>query len=205
MAKNTETTTSIVDVTQLNEVYNAEIIKDNGNHFAYHTRSNPPVPQKMTFSKGPKTQIAQFDNSPQEVLARHGMYQDDSIYKDNPSAIYADISGFPDLQEHMNSFIELQNKFVNMPIEVRARFNHNILNFANYIKDGDVNSEDFIKGLMTDSDFSALKKNKELEKIKKEDEDFLLSDEYKALVAEQSLFTEYQRENYENWKKNRKQ
>lgn len=194
MAKNTETSSQ-------DGVLKDENIKAN---YSYHTRSNPPISQKMIFTKGPKTQIAEFDNSPQEVLVRHGLYQDESIYKHNPQAIYADISEFPDLQEHLNSMIELQGKFMNMPADVRQRFNNDIIRFADYIKNGDINNENFIKKLMTDDDYNALQKHKKHQQAKKEYEEYLASDEYKAKLAEEQSYREYQYENYQNWKKNKK-
>lgn len=166
----------------------------------YHTRLNPPKNIVFKSSKPSRVQESPLDaRSPQEVLDYHGMYKDSSIYTKEPQKLFADLTAFNDYQTNLNELAVARSKFHDLPIEVRARFNHDVLEFANYVSKPDYDPE----FLMDSETVKAYRKYKKEQQDKAEYDKYLQSAEYKAQVEEQKLRAEYDKQQYEAWKASR--
>ena len=200
MAKSSEQNlTSLTDVD-----VSSTLVKDEINTKVelqpYHTRLNPPSDIVFKSIKPSRVQESPLDaRSPQEVLDYHGMYKDSSIYTKEPQKLFADLTAFNDYQTNLNELAVAKNKFHNLPLEVRARFNHNVLDFANYVSDPNFDPE----FLMDKETVLAYRKYLKDQKNKEDYERYIQSPEFKAQVEEQKLRSEYEKQQYEAWKSNR--
>lgn len=166
----------------------------------YHTRLNPPKDIVFKSSKPSRVQESPLDaRSPQEVLSYHGMYKDPSIYTKEPQRLFVDLTAFNDYQTNLNELAAAKSKFHNLPLDVRARFNHDVLQFAQYVSQPDYDPE----YLMDDETVKAYRKYKKEQENKAEYEKYIQSAEYKARVEESKLRAEYEKEQYEAWKNSR--
>lgn len=167
----------------------------------YHTRLNPP--RKITFKslKPSKVQESPLDaRTPQEVLDYHGMYRDPSVYKNEPQKIYADLTSFDDLQTALNKQIAADEKFKQLPVDIRAKFNHSVVDFANY-----VTSPDFdVNEILLPDEQQKLKDYKNAEKSRKDFEAYQKTDEYKAQLEDARLRKKFADEQYQSWLANHK-
>lgn len=162
----------------------------------YNYRHRPP---KVTMcSKNPsKVQESPLDaKSPQELMDRHGMYIDRPSLKDL-QPFYADLTAFGSYEDSLNSVRNIKEKFMNLDVSIRAKFNHNPEEFCNY-----VNSKDFdIREIMTSDIYSEYQEYQKQLKAEKDFEKYKNSDEYKNAEQEYALRQQYEKEQYENWKK----
>ena len=193
-----QTSATGVDVSSTAVVDDLRIINQS---LPYHTRLNPPQKVKFKSNKPTRVQESPLDaRSPQEVLDYHGMYKDPSIYKENPQKIFADLTSFDDFQTAQNKLALAKSKFAELPIDVRARFNHDVLAFSNYVQGPDFNPE-----MVMDRDtVVAYRDYKKKEKAQQDYQKYLESDEYKAQVNEERLRKEYEQQRFEDWKSSRK-
>lgn len=167
----------------------------------YHTRLNPPKKVKFVSNKPTRVQESPLDaRSPQEVLDYHGMYKDPSIYKENPQKIFADLTSFDDFQTAQNKLAQAKSKFAELPIDVRARFNHDVLAFSNYVQSPNFDPE----MVMDQETVVAYREYKKKEKAQQDYEKYKESDEYKAQLRESQLRAQYEKEQYEAWKASKK-
>lgn len=167
----------------------------------YHTRLNPPQKKGQTFKKHTKVQTSPFmAKSPQDVLKQHGVYKDDSIYKVNPSKVFMDLTQYDDYQTLLNKQNSAKRHFESLDVDIRAKFNHDPVKFAAYLASPDFD----VKEILTADEFSALKtyQRDEVERIKREE--YFNSEEYKQSQKDDIEYQEFQKEQFNNWKKNRK-
>ncbi|DAB21306.1 TPA: hypothetical protein CPT85_08105 [Candidatus Gastranaerophilales bacterium HUM_21] len=186
----------------INDSLTGSAVKDDQlKNIPYHTRLNPPVKRVFKFTKPTRVQESPLDaRSPQEVLDYHGMYKDDSLYKNNPNAVHLDLTAFDDLQTSMNKNILAQEKFNQLPVDVRARFNHSIVEFTQR-----VTSPDFdINEVLLPEEQKAYSAYKADEKARKEYESYLNSSEYKQQIQEAALRKQFEKEQFEAWKASKK-
>lgn len=166
----------------------------------YHTRLNPPKVEAQKFTQPSKVQENPFDaRDPQELLAQHGMYRDDSIYKQNPAKIYLDLTKFDDYQTSLNKKIQAEDYFNHLNVDIRAKFNHDPLKFAEYLgSDGfDMNE------ILTPDEKVSLKRYLDKQESERKYQEYLNSPEYQQSVKDFEEYSNYQKQQYENWKKNR--
>ena len=166
----------------------------------YHTRINPPAKKKLIISKPSKVQESPLDaRSPQETLEKHGMYRDPSIYQKEPTKIYADMTQFTDYADMLMQTREAEHKFNNLDPDIKAKFNNSVVSFANYLK-----SDKFdVNEILTEKEKIALANHHKKIKAQQEYEDYLASDEFKKAQAESNAYLEFQRKQFEDWKKTR--
>ena len=181
------------------------LVKDDNNSnvgvLPYHTRLNPPTNIVFKSSKPSRVQESPLDaRGPQEVLDYHGMYKDSSIYTKEPQKLFADLTAFNDYQTNLNELALAKSKFQSLPVEVRARFNQDVLQFAQYISQPDYDPE-----LVMDAETVKAYRNYKKEQEKKAEYDkYIQSDEYKAQQKEIKLRAEYEKQQYESWKASHK-
>lgn len=167
----------------------------------YHTRLNPPKQITQTFKQPSKVQESPYDaRSPQEVLQQHGMYKDPSIYTQEPQKIYMDLTKYGDYQEMLNRTIDAKEHFNSLDVDIRAKFNHNPLEFANYLASPDFD----VDNILTEKERKALRDYHDQLQQQEDYEKYIQSDEYKAALAEQEAYNAYRNQQFEEWKKNRK-
>ena len=156
-------------------------------------------PPKVTLcsSKPSKVQENPYDaRSPQEVLEAYGMYRDPSYYELNPDKVYCDFSNIPDFETLMNVKNAIERKFLNLPLDVRASFNHNVFEFAEY-----VNSSSFdVERLLDAPSKKAYQAYKSELKAKEDFKKYQNSDEYKKMQQEAVLRSQFENEQFEKWK-----
>lgn len=162
----------------------------------YNYRHRPPKVQMC--SKNPtKTQESPLDaKSPQELMDRHGMYIDRPSLKDL-QPFYADLTSFSSYEDSLNSVRNIKEKFMNLDVSIRAKFNHNPEEFCNYVTSNDFD----MREIMTSDVYSEYKRQQDELKAQQEYEKYLKSDEYKKIAEENALRAQYEKEQYENWKK----
>lgn len=163
----------------------------------FHNRLNLP-PKQICVSDNPtKVQESPLDaRSPQEVLDYHGMYRDQSYYEKNPDKLYIDLTQFDDYETYLNKMNDIKDKFNKLPVDVRARFNHNVSEFC-----AEAMKSDFdITRAMDDNTKKAYDNYKATEKAKAERDAYLASDEYKKAQKESALRLQYEQAQYEAWK-----
>lgn len=148
-------------------------------------------------SKPSKVQENPYDaRSPQEVLDAYGLYRDPSYYEQNPDKVYCDFSNIPDFETLMNEKISIERKFRNLPLDVRASFNHDVSEFVQY-----VNSSSFdVERLLDEPSKKAYQSYKAELKAKEDFKKYQNSDEYKKLQQEASLRIQFENEQFEKWK-----
>lgn len=164
----------------------------------FHNRLNLP-PKPVIVSELPsKVQESPLDaRSPQEVLDYHGMYKDKSYYEENPDKIYMDLTQFDDYETYLNSIRDMKEKFSKLPIDVQARFNHDITQFSNYISSSNFD----IEKLMDERTLQSYKSYKANEKAKQEFEAYKNSSEYKNALKEATLRAKFEDVQFNAWKK----
>lgn len=200
MAKNSEQ-----DLTSLTDVdVSSTLVKDETltkvDVLPYHTRLNPPSNVVFKSLKPSRVQESPLDaRSPQEVLDYHGMYKDSSIYTKEPQKLFADLTSFNDYQTNLNELAIAKSKFQLLPVEVRARFNHDVLEFSQYVSKPYFDPE----YLMDSETVKSYRKYKKEQEAKAEYEKYTQSSEYKAQIEEQKLRAEYEKQQYEAWKASR--
>lgn len=175
-----------------------KIIVDNATERVFFNYRNRP-PKVQICSKNPsKVQESPLDaKTPQELMDRHGMYVDRPSLKEL-KPFYADLTQFQSYEDSLNSVRNIKEKFMNLDVSIRAKFNHNPEEFCNYVQ-----SKDFdIREIMTSDVYNQYEKEQNEIKAKKEYEDYLNSNEYKKIQEESALRAQYEKEQYENWKKN---
>lgn len=167
----------------------------------YHTRLDKSKKIKLKITKPTKVQVNPYvAQSPQDLLARNGMYRDPSLYTRNPQKIYMDLTKYEGYQELLNKSIDAKNHFNSLDVDIKAKFNHDPLAFSKYLARPDFD----INEILTKDEATALQRYLDDEKSKLEYNEYLKSDEYKQLQQERELYNQFQKENYDNWKKNRK-
>lgn len=166
----------------------------------YHTRLNPPAKKKLVISKPSKVQESLLDcRSPQETLEKHGMYRDPSIYQQEPTKIYADMTQFTDYADMIVQTREAERKFNNLDPDVKAKFNNSVVEFASYLS-----SDKFdINEILTDKEKQALMAHNKKVKAQQEYDDYINSDEFKKAQAESQAYFEFQKQQFNEWKKTR--
>lgn len=200
MVKNSEQNlTSLTDVD-----VSSTLVKDEAltkvDVLPYHTRLNPPKNIVFKSSKPSRVQESPLDaRSPQEVLDYHGMYKDSSIYTKEPQKLFADLTAFNDYQTNLNELALAKSKFQSLPVEVRARFNQDVLQFAQYVSQPDYDPE----YLMDSETVKAYRKYKKQQEDKAEYDKYIQSAEYKKQQEESKLRAEYEKQQYEAWKASR--
>lgn len=164
----------------------------------FYNSNNLPPKVKFCSKKPSRVQESPLDaKSPQEVLQQHGMYRDESIYSKHPEKIYADLSQFGDYESNLQAIRSMQEKFNALDVDVRARFNHDVKEFTKYVSSSDFD----INNVLTLDEQKKFAEYKKEQKAKKDYEDYLKSDEYKAKVQEDSYRRAYEQSRYEEWKK----
>lgn len=163
----------------------------------FYNRLNQPPKVTIVSNKPTKVQESPLDaRSPQEVLDYHGMYRDPSYYEENPDKMYMDLTQFDDYETCLNNINSMKETFNKLPIDVRARFNHDPSEVFKYI-----NSSEFkIETLMDDKTLSNYKEIKAQQKYDSEYKAYLASDEYKQALANQQLMSEFNRRQFEAFK-----
>lgn len=166
----------------------------------YHTRLNPPKKIVKEFKKPTKTQVS-INNArnPQELMQQYGMYKDPSIYTKNPEKIYMDLTKYGDYQSMLNETIAAKGHFMTLDTDIRAKFNNDPLQFANYLASPDFD----VNEILTSDEQQALKNYHERIQAEEDFKAYQSSAEYKNAVAEQQLFDQYRKEQFDAWKKNR--
>lgn len=163
----------------------------------YNYRHRPPK-VSLCSNKPSKVQESPLDaKTPQELMDRHGMYVDRPALKDL-KPFYADLTAFKSYEDNLNAVRDMKEKFNNLDISIRAKFNHSPEQFCEYIT-----SKDFdIREIMTADVYNEYEKEQNQAKYEAEFEKYLKSDEYKKAQEESALRLQYEKEQYENWKKN---
>lgn len=170
-------------------------VKQSKKFFNYRNRP----PQVVLCSQKPsKVQESPLDaRSPQELMDKYGMYRDKSALKD-VTPFYADLSSFNGFEDSLNHLRDIEEKFMSLDSEVRARFNHNPVEFCNYLQ-----SKDFdIKRVMTDEQFEVYTRDLEDAKRQRDLDAYMKSKEYSEMLKEQETRRAYEQAKYEEWKKN---
>lgn len=166
----------------------------------YHTRLNPPKKTTFCSANPSKVQESPLDaRSPQEVLAYHGMYKDDSIYTTNPSQVYEDLTMFNDLQDVLNRRIEAENKFASLPAEVRSRFNNSLAQFVSEVTDPSFD----VHKVLTDQEASAYDSYLRKKAANERYEEYKQSDEYQQILKDAELRSQFAEESYKKWLESR--
>jgi hypothetical protein len=165
----------------------------------FFNSKNLPPKVKFKSNKPSKVQESPLDaRSPQEILERHGMYKDESIYTKHPERVFLDLSEFGDFEANLNANRRMQEKFNALDIDVRARFNHDVKEFTKYVTSNNFD----INNVLTSKEQEAYKKYKENEKLKADYEKYMQSDEYKAFLEERAHREAYEKSRYDEWKSN---
>lgn len=180
------------------EKINESIIAPQATERVFYNYRHRPPKVKICSNKPSKVQESPLDaKSPQELMDRHGMYVDRPSLKDL-QPFYADLTAFQSYEESLNSVRTIKEKFMNLDVSIRAKFNHNPEEFCNYIQ-----SKDFdIREIMTSDIYSEYEQQQKELQSQKEYDKYLKSDEYKKEQEENALRAQYEKEQYENWKKN---
>lgn len=166
------------------------------NPYFYNYRNRPPQ-VKICSKKPSKVQESPLDaKSPQELLEKYGMYRDSSSL-DTVRPFYADLTQFQSFEDTCNHVRDIKEKFMQLDVDIRAKFNHNPEEFCNYITSSDFD----IKEIMNASQYQEYKTKIDEEKAEKEYQKYINSAEYKKNLAEQEQFKAYQQKQYEEWKK----
>lgn len=149
---------------------------------SFYNRNSLPPKKAFVSDKPTKVQESPLDaRSPQEVLDYHGMYKDPSYYEQNPDRLYLDLTQFDDYETCANKLRDMKEKFDRLPIDVRARFNHNPEELFDYIR-----SDKFdIERVMDDKTSLAYKQFNARKEADVKMQEYLNSDSYKKVVAAQ--------------------
>lgn len=167
----------------------------------YHTRLNPPKKLGQVFKKATKLQTSPFvAKSPQDVLRQHGVYKDESIYKQNPAKIFMDLTQYKDYQTLLNQQNQAKRHFESLDVDIRAKFNHNPVDFANYLASSDFD----VKEILTPDEYVSLQRYQAEEEAKEAWNKYIQTDEYKTQKAEEEAYQAYRKAQFDEWKKNRK-
>lgn len=161
------------------------------------------LPPKYVFcSKNPsKTQISPLDAlSPQDVLDKHGMYRQESVYSKNPQKIYTDLSEFGDYESNLNAVCRMREKFNALSPEIRSRFNNSVSEFTSAVTSPDFN----VEKVLTDKEVESLRRYKDDLRAKEEFEAYKKTPEYLKNLEESKLRMQFDKEQFENWKNSRK-
>jgi hypothetical protein len=166
----------------------------------YNSVNLPPRP-KFCSKKPSKVQESPYDaKSPQEVLQQHGMYKDNNSIMERPEAFYADLTKLGNYEDCLNSMRDINDKFNQLDIDIRAKFNHNPDEFCRY-----VSSKGFeFESLLTDSQLKDYREHKKEVEQRKEYDNYIKSDKYKQDLEESVLRNKYEEEKYNEWKKSLK-
>lgn len=162
----------------------------------YNSRKQPKG-VVITSQKPSKTQISPLDcNSPQELLEKHGMYRDPSLYEKHPEKMYLDLTSLGDYQSNLQAVIDCKEKFMHLDPDVRNMFDNDVMKFVEH-----VNKPDFdITSVMNKKQKEAYSNYVAEEESKKAFEAYKNSDEYKQSIAEAKLRQEFEQSQFEAWK-----
>lgn len=164
----------------------------------FYNRLNLPPKPVIVSNLPSKVQESPLDaRSPQEVLDYHGMYKDPSYYESNPDKIYMDLTQFDSYETYLNKVNDFKDKFRNLPIDVQARFNHDPLEFGNYVSQKDFD----ITKLMDERTLMSYNAYKANEKARNDFEAYKNSAEYKKALSEASLRAQFEQSQFDAWKK----
>lgn len=114
---------------------------------SFYNRLNLPPVISMKSTKPTALQEGPLDTkSPQEVLDANGMYREQSYYEKNPDKLYMDFTQFDDYETFLNKTKDMKSKFEKLPLDIRAKYNHDPLEFFK-----DIQKPEFkIESLMDD-------------------------------------------------------
>lgn len=161
----------------------------------YNSRRQPKG-VVITSNKPSKTQISPLDcNSPQELLEKHGMYRDPSLYEKHPEKMYLDLTTLGDFQSNMQAVIDCKEKFMHLDPDVRNQFGNDIFKFVEHVRQPDFDITSVMNKKQKES-YSKYLKNQE---DKKAYDDYLKSDEYKRVLEESKIRAQYEKEQFESW------
>lgn len=175
-----------------------KIIADTATERVFFNYRHRPPKVKICSINPSKVQESPIDaKSPQELMDRHGMYIDRPSLKEL-KPFYADLTQFESYEDSLNSVRNIKEKFMNLDVSIRAKFNHNPEEFCNYVQ-----SKDFdIREIMTSDVYKQYEDEQKEIQAQKEYEKYLKSDEYKKEQEQNALRAQYEKEQFENWKKN---
>ncbi|WGL31211.1 internal scaffolding protein [Dipodfec virus UOA04_Rod_771] len=161
---------------------------------SFYNRLNLPPKVKIVSNNPTKVQESPLDaRTPQEVLDYHGMYRDPSYYEENPDKMYMDLTQFDDYETYMNNLNAMKDTFSKLPIDIRAKFNHDPSRFFSY-----VGSKEFdIEQVMDDRTKANYRAIKAKEKAEMDHQAYLESDEYKNYVKKQVALQSYLEQQFE--------
>lgn len=161
----------------------------------YNSRKQP-AKVVITSLKPSKTQISPLDcGSPQEVLEKHGMYKDQTLYDKHPEKMYLDLTALGDYQSNLQAVIDYRDKFMALDPDVRNEFGNDLMKFADYVA-----SKDFdITRVMNKNQKKAYSEYLKKEELKKTQEEYINSDEYKRIIAESEARRQYEQEQFNAW------
>lgn len=172
------------------------------NKFSYislfYNSRRPPKSVVIKSDKPSKTQISPLDcNSPQELLEKHGMYKDPTLYELHPEKLYLDLTTLGDYQSNLQSVIDCREKFMHLDPDIRNQFGNDIFKFIDYVQ-----SKDFdITRLMNKNQKKSYKKYQDDLTRKSKYEEYLKSDKYKEDLRKQELFDKFKESQFNDWLK----
>lgn len=178
-----------IDISKVENVVNSKELR------FYNDANLPPKP--VFCSNNPtKVQESPLDaRSPQEVLEYHGMYRDPSYYENNPEKIYMDLTQFDDYETYLNNVNSMKERFNNLPIDIRAKFNHNPAELFAYVQSKEFN----VEKLMDDKTLNNYRKIKREEELKKKFEDYQKTPEYQQSLKDAQLRAQFAEKQYQDW------
>lgn len=161
----------------------------------YNSRRQPKS-VIITSNKPSRTQISPLDcNSPQELLEKHGMYRDPSLYEKHPEKMYLDLTTLGDYQSNLQAVIDCKEKFMHLDPDVRNHFGNDIFKFVEHVQKPDFD----ITSLMNKKQKEAYSNYQKQEANKRAYEEYLQSDDYKRILDESRTRAQYEKEQYDKW------
>lgn len=161
---------------------------------SFYNRLNLPPKVKIVSNNPTKVQESPLDaRSPQEVLDYHGMYKDPSYYEENPDKMYMDLTQFDDYETYLNNLNSMKDTFSKLPIDIRAKFNHDPSQFFSYVGSGEFDIEQVMDD-KTKANYRAIKAK---EKAEKDHQAYLESDEHKNYIKKQAALQSYLEQQFE--------
>ncbi|WGL31240.1 internal scaffolding protein [Dipodfec virus UOA04_Rod_819] len=162
----------------------------------FYNSRRQPAKVVLTSSKPSKTQISPLDcGSPQEVLEKHGMYKDQTLYEKHPEKMYLDLTELGDYQSNLQAVIDCKDKFMALDPDVRNQFGNDVMKFVEHVSKPDFD----VTSVMNKKQKEAYSKYVEQENRKKAHEEYINSDEYKRIVAESEARRQYDAEQFNAW------
>lgn len=170
------------------------------NKSIFYNSRNLPNKVVITSNKPSKTQISPLDcNSPQELLEKHGMYRDPSLYEKHPEKMYLDLTSLGDYQSNLQAVIDCKDKFMHLDPDVRNMFGNDIMKFVEHVQKSDFD----ITSVMNKKQKESYLKYQDEQKKKADFEAYKQSDEYKQEVEQFKLRQEFQQSQYNDWLRKR--